>query len=342
MILGLIDETVQAGARVGEACKVIGLTIRTRQRWLDQEIGEDRRAGPLSSAANRMTDAERESIVETACSPEFRDVSPKQIVPTLLDRNVYIGSESTFYRVLRERNLLPHRGKAKKPSAPRPRPTSKVASGPCQLWSWDITYLPGPIRGTFFYLYMIVDSWSRKVVAYAIHDRETAEHASALIAAACEREGVEPGSVQLHSDNRSPMKGATMLATLERLGVAASFSRPSVSDDNPYSESLFRTAKYCSRAPKGRFITIEAAILWADEFVDWYNHKHRHSSIRFVTPADRHDGKHIAILLKRKDVMERAKARNPNRWSGETRCQDPIALVTLHPPAVEATEVTAA
>lgn len=342
MILGLVDEAVQSGAPAGKACRLLGLSMRTRQRWLGQGIGEDRRAGPLSSPKNRLSDTERDNIVRMACNPEFRDLSPKQIVPTLLDQGIFVGSESTFYRVLHERDLVKHRGKARKPSAPRPRPVSKVATGPCQLWSWDITYMPGPIRGTFFYLYMIVDIWSRKIVAYAMHDCESTEHASELIIDACEREGIERGSLQMHSDNGSPMKGATMLATMEHLGVAASFSRPSVSDDNPYSESLFRTAKYCSRAPKGRFETQAAATLWADEFVEWYNHKHLHSAIRFVTPADRHDGKDGTILSKRKDVMEKARKRNPNRWSGDIRDLSPIAHVTLHPPAADALEVPAA
>lgn len=342
MILGLIEEAVCAGARVAEACRVMGLTIRTRQRWLDQGIGDDRRAGPLSSAANRMTDEERESIVEAACSPEFRDLSPKQIVPTLLDRGIYIGSESSFYRILRERNLVTHRGKARKPSTPRSRPESKTATGPRQLWSWDITYMPSPIRGTFYYLYMIVDIWSRKVVGYAMHDREAAEHASDLIEATCKREGIESGDVQLHSDNGGPMKGATMLATLERLGVAASFSRPRVSDDNPYSESLFRTAKYSLKAPRGRFGKIEDATQWADDFVDWYNHTHLHSAIRFVTPADRHDRKDADILSKRKSVIEAARDRHRNRWSRGIRCLDFIAEVTLHPELQQIEEAAAA
>ena len=227
------------------------------------------------------------------------------------------------------------RGRAKSPVT-RNRPAAKVATGPRQLWSWDITYLRGPVRGTFFYLYVIMDVWSRKIVGHAVHSTESAEHAAELIRAACFTEGVSRNQLVLHSDNGSPMKGATMLATLQMLGVVPSFSRPRVSDDNPYSESLFRTAKYCPTYPSKPFGSMNDAKAWVNEFVGWYNNEHRHSGIRFVTPSDRHAGRHRALLSRRRKVFERARRRHPSRWSRGIRCFDPIERVWLHPENDEA------
>jgi hypothetical protein len=166
-----------------------------------------------------------------------------------------------------------------------------VATAPNQVWSWDITYLRSPVRGIFYYLYMIVDVFSRKVVGKVVHYTECQVCAAALIQAACDAEGVDPNNLTIHSDNGGPMKGATMVATMERLGVAQSFSRPRVSDDNPFSEALFRTVKYRPEYPSGPFATLDAARAWVDWFVGWYNHQHLHSAISFVTPAQRQRAK---------------------------------------------------
>ena len=179
------------------------------------------------------------------------------------------------------------------------------------VWSWDITYLKSPVRGVFFYLYMVVDVWSRKIVAWDVHEEESSENAATLIGDAYRREGVVPGTLAVHSDNGSPMKGATLLATLQCLGVATSFSRPSVSNDNPYSESLFRTMKYRPGYPSGAFESIDTARDWVVAFVRWYNTEHLHSSIRFVTPEHRHSGRELQILELRQNVYEQARARHP-------------------------------
>jgi len=330
MILGLVDEAVTNGASVGRVCREIGLDATTLQRWRRKSIGDDGRAGPKSPPSNKLSAQERQLVIDTACSPEFRDLSPKQIVPRLADQGTFIASEATFHRVLREEGLLKHRGRAKAPTK-RHRPPVKVADGPCQLWSWDITYLPGPIRGTFFYLYVIMDVWSRKIVGRKVHLEESAEYASDLIIATCNAEGVEPDQVILHSDNGGPMKGATMLATLQQLGVMPSFSRPRVSDDNPYSESLFRNLKYRPWYPSKPFASLEAASLWVTTFVAWYNDEHLHSNIRFVTPSDRHAGRHHSVLQRRRDVYKAAKDRRPERWRGKIRNFDPIDTVVLNP-----------
>jgi len=182
----------------------------------------------------------------------------------------------------------------------------------------------------FYYLYLVVDVWSRKVVGRSVHEVESTELAAQLIERACADEGTRPGLV-LHSDNGAPMKGATMLAKLRDLGVLTSFSRPRVSNDNPFSESLFRTAKYRPEFPRGCFASLEAAREWVEWFVRWYNTEHRHSGIKFVTPEERHDGRDVEILRERKAVYQMARARHPERWTGSTRDWSPIEEVRLNP-----------
>ena len=257
---------------------------------------------------------------------------PSQIVPKLADRGEYVASESSFYRVLKGNDQLSHRGRSKesKPAAERP---GHKATAPNQVWSWDITYLSTVITGIFFRLYMVMDVYSRKIVAWEIHENELSEHAAVLIRKACLSEGVCQKGVVLHSDNGSPMKGATMLATLQKLGVVPSFSRPSVSDDNAYSESLFKTLKYCPSYPSKPFKDMESAREWVSRFVRWYNELHQHSAIQFVTPSQRHKGHDQSILDNRRAVYEIAKNKNPSRWSGDIRNWDPVETVWLNPPS---------
>lgn len=329
MALGLVDEAVAAGARQSKACETLGIDARTVQRWKRQEVGEDRRAGPKTTPANKLTDAERRRVIEVVNSPEYRDRSPKQIVPHLADQGVYVASESTMYRILREEDQLTHRAASKVPT--RRRPDELMATAPNQVWSWDITYLKSPILGAFFYLYLVVDLFSRKIVAAQVHATETSERAAELIAQAYAAEDIDPGQLALHSDNGSPMKGATLLATLQQLGIMPSFSRPRVSDDNPFSEALFRTAKYRPEYPSRPFESLEAARAWVRWFVQWYNHEHLHSGIRFVTPAQRHAGDDVELLARRHAVYEVARERNPERWSGPTRDWSRVEAVRLNP-----------
>lgn len=329
MILDLLDEAVAAGARLAPACELLGLTARTIQRWREQDVGQDRRRGPKSAPANKLPSKERREVLARVNSAPFRDLSPKQIVPRLADLGEYVASESTIYRLLREEGQLAHRAASRPPTARRPR--EHVATGPCQVWSWDITYLKGPLRGSFYYLYMILDVWSRKIVGWALHPEESATHASQLLCDTCEKLGVDPEGIVLHSDNGGPMKGSTMLATLQHLGVVASFSRPRVCDDNPFSEALFRTLKYRPDYPSRPFGSLEEATDWVAGFVAYYNTEHRHSAIRFVTPDDRHFGREETILKQRKRVYERARRRHPQRWARATRNWTPIEVVRLNP-----------
>ena len=330
MILKLIEETVRAGARLCEAVKLLGLNERTIQRWQAVGGGDDRRRGPNTAPGDKLTDEERDNVFQAINSPEFRDLPPNQIVPMLASRGVYLASKSTIYRILRQSEQLAHREKSR-PATKRHKPDEVVATGPAETWSWDITYLKSSVRGSFFYLYMVMDVWSRKVVAWEVHSEESSENASALLARAYRAEGVSPGSLVVHMDNGFPMEGATLLATLERLGVATSFSRPSVSNDNPYSESLFRTLKYRPAFPSGAFESIDPAREWVAAFVHWYNNEHLHSAIRFVAPADRHSGRDLDILGLRQKVYEQARARHPERWSADVRNWNPIKEVVLNP-----------
>jgi putative transposase len=206
-----------------------------------------------------------------------------------------------------------------------------VAKAPNEVWSWDISYLPSRVRGQFFYLYLILDIFSRKIVSWEVHEHEGGEEAAALIQRAVLAERCFRKPLVLHADNGSPMKSQTMQAKLYDLGIVPSHSRPRVSNDNPYSESLFRTQKYCPEWPSQGFESVNAARKWVGLFVNWYNEEHRHSQIRFVTPGERHRGEDKEILVKRDRVYAQARERNPSRWSGETRNWTPVDTVALNP-----------
>ena len=330
MILKTLDEATAEGATQSAASKILGLDPRTPQRWRALGVKEDCRHGPNTVPKNKLSDEERNGFLKTANSPELRDLSPKQIVPTLASRSVYVASESTLYRILREEDQLNHRERSR-PAVNRHKPDALVATAPNQTWSWDITYLKSPVRGMFFYLYLVMDVWSRKIVGWEVYAEESSQNASKLMAETYRKEGVTPGSLVIHMDNGGPMKGATLLSTLQKLGVATSFSRPSASNDNPYSESLFRTMKYRPAFPSGVFESINEAKRWVAQFAHWYNTAHLHSAIRFVTPNDRHCGRDIEILKHRKTAYADARARHPERWSRNTRNWNPIQQVVLNP-----------
>jgi len=329
-IITLVQEAMNSGARQDRACTVINLNERTLQRWqVDQSRG-DQRPERTQTPTNRLSSLERERLLTVVNSDEFGSLPPSQIVPILADRGQYIASESTFYRIMKAENQLRHRG-AERPAQRRHKPRALCATAPNQLLSWDITYLPTPVKGIYFYLYLFMDIFSRKIVGWQIYDAESSDLAGEVMRDICVREDIAPNQVVLHSDNGSPMKGATMLATLQALGVAPSFSRPAVSNDNPYSESLFKTLKYRPAYPRQAFESLLAARQWVGMFVQWYNHEHRHSAISFVTPAERHTGLDTVLLQKRVTVYEAAKRLHPERWSGSTRNWQPVLVVHLNP-----------
>ena len=329
MTVANIDEAVAGGASQAAACALVGLDERTVQRWRARPDGVDLRRGPKTRPGNTLSAAEEAEVLALVTSKEFVGLSPHQLVAKLADMGIYLASEATIYRLLRRNRLLQHRDRTR--PATRRRPREHVATGPNQVWAWDITYLPAGVRGLFWYLYSVIDVWSRKLVATVVHDVQSDELAAELINEACHRERVERGRLVLHSDNGAAMKGKTMLVKLEELGVVPSFSRPRVSDDNPFAEALFRTLKYRPSYPSKPFATLDDARRWVATFVAWYNDDHQHSGIRFVTPSERHDGREAAILAHRHGVYLAARTRHPRRWARHTRNWNPVAVVRLNP-----------
>jgi transposase InsO family protein len=330
VILAALDEAVSSGARLSAACRFIGLTARTVQRWRLRPDGDDLRRGPARRPGNALTPEERVQVLAVMTSPRFAGLSPKQLVPLLADESLYLASESTMYRLRRQLGASCMRRSISRTHVTRATAVHR-ATGPNQVWSWDITYLPTVVRGRFLYLYLIMDVWSRRVVGWQVFERESAEHAAALFQRACRETGANPKGLVLHSDNGNPMRGNTMLATLQWLGVVPSFSRPHVSNDNPYSESLFRTLKYAQAYPRLPFANVEFARRWVERFVAWYNTEHRHSGIRYVTPDDRHFGREREILARRHSLYLSAREANPERWSRATRDWTPVGHVVLNP-----------
>jgi len=329
-IITLVNEACDSGARQSNACECIGISAKTFQRWCRPDNARDGRLDTKHEPGNKLTELERQRIIKVANEPEYADLPPSKIVPKLADKGIYLASESTYYRVLKDANQLSHRQKAR-PTRQRKKPRALTATGPNQIYSWDITYLPTAVKGIFLYLYLVMDIYSRKIVGWQVYEEESSALAGELMTDICQREGILPDQVILHSDNGSPMKGATLLATLQELGVIPSFSRPSVSNDNPYSESLFRTLKYSPEYPDRPFFDLLAARIWVQGFVDWYNHEHLHSAINFVTPEQRHKGLDVKILAQRKQVYEQAKSNHPERWSGDIRNWEPVGEVYLNP-----------
>ncbi|MFT5099701.1 MAG: putative transposase [Planctomycetaceae bacterium] len=330
-LVSWLQHAVVSGARRHKACEIIGLNIRTLQRWVtDDVVLKDRRPETQLRPQNKLTKLEIQRVLNVCMSEEYVDIPPSRIIPMLADTGVYIASESSFYRILKAHKLDSHRGRAKRKGT-YTKPESYPATRPNQVWTWDITHLPSLTIGMRFYLYLIVDIFSRKIVGAEVHEAELGEKASELLQRSVWNEKCESKGLILHSDNGSPMKSFTMQAKMYDLGVVASHSRPRVSNDNPFSESLFRTLKYCPQWPRAGFTDLEMAREWVHTFVNWYNTEHRHSGIKYVTPKQRHEHEDVQILEQRKKLYEQKKSENPGRWSGKTRNWDFIVEVELNP-----------
>ena len=330
-----IDVAHAAGARLRPACEIVGIELRTLQRWKAHQglqAGDGRPQAVRPTPSHALSQAERAQLLCVANEPRFAAVPPARIVPMLADEGIYLASESSFSRVLRAQGQTAHRGRAKAPKASRP-PTTHIATAVRQVWCWDMTYLPAIVMGRWFHLYLILDLYSRKIVGWEVHDTDDSDHAVHLVRRTALAEGIATMHTKpvLHGDNGSTLKATTVLAMLNWLGVKPSYSRPRVSDDNAYAESLFRTAKYRPEFPSKGFADLDTARVWAAGFVRWYNHDHRHSGIRYVSPAQRHAGEDHAILRARHELYLQARALNPTRWSGATRNWSPIGPVTLNP-----------
>jgi putative transposase len=328
-LIDSVEQAVALGARFAKACQLASIHPRTLQRWRKTKCLIDKRTQHQHAPANKLSMEERQQIIEISNSNAYCHLPPCQIVPRLADQGRYIASESSFYRVLREHQLLKHRQRARPRSHSKPK--ELIAHQSNQVWSWDVTYLPTTVRGMFYYLYCVMDIYSRKIVGWTVQEVESSEHASWLMQDICQAEKINANQITLHSDNGAIMKGATLLATLEKLGVSTSFSRPAVSNDNPYSEALFKTLKYCPAYPDKPFDTIAKARCWIERFVQWYNEDHYHSSLKFITPNQRHHGLSKEITTKRTHVYQLAKQKHPERWSQNIRNWNLKNYVILNP-----------
>ena len=313
------------------ACEALRVPRATFYRYLGQSHQFRSGKGSCTTPPLSLSQTERQDVIDTLHSEKFQDKAPYEVYATLLDEGKYHCSIRTMYRILKskhgdikERRRGHQRTQYKKPEL--------LATAPNQVWSWDITKLKGPAKWTYFYLYVILDIFSRYVVGWMVAHREQQALAKHLIEQSCIKQGILPGQLTIHADRGASMKSKAVAQLLADLGVTKTHSRPHVSNDNPYSESLFRTFKYRPEYPVKGFDSIEVARQWVGRFVKWYNDKHLHSAIRYVTPSQRHKGEDIEILANRKRVYQRAKQRRHERWSRSTRNWEPITEVWLNCP----------
>lgn len=277
-----------------------------------------------------MNDTERERIVSVLSSERFVDRSPAEVVATLLDEGEYLCSERTMYRVLLDR--APARERRNQLQHPKYEKPQLIATAPNQVWSWDITKLLGPKKWTYYYLYVLLDIFSRYAVGWMVADRENSVLAGRLIEETCNKHDVAPKVLTLHSDRGSPMTSKCTAQLLADLGVTRSLSRPQVSDDNPFSEAQFKTLKYHPGFP-GRFTDIDHATRHCRSFFPWYNREHRHGGISMLTPADVHYGRAQAMLEDRRRTLALAWAAHPERFvSGIPKPKPLPEAVWINPP----------
>ena len=287
---------------MSQACLCLGLARSSAYRWLkpaQAPSGDQRRPSPPRT----LCSAERKQVLDTLNEPCFVDLAPAEVYAALLDQGVFLCSIRTMYRILAENSQVrERRNQLRHPQYKKPE---LIATGPNQVWSWDITKLKGPVKWTYFYLYVIMDIFSRFVVGWMLAHRESASLAKRLISQSCSKQGIEPGQLTIHADRGSSMKSKAVALLLSDLGVTKTHSRPYVSDDNPYSESQFKTLKYRPEFPN-RFGCIEDARLFCRDFFTWYNTQHRHSGIGLLTPQMLHYGQEDQVISNRQTVLDQA------------------------------------
>jgi len=318
----LLDTNIaEFASRIGTkaACTAFGTSERSFHHRRQRDEGRLRLPPPADPTPRRphpasLGDAEKDDIVETLCSERFWDLAPAQVYSTLLDEGTYLCSERQMYRVLAERGLVRERRRGGHQRAGSYGVPRLEADAPNRVWTWDITALRGPTKGVKYFLYTIIDIFSRKVIAWTIHEAESEKHARRLITEACRRHGVNRDQLVIHADRGSPMVAGTVAELLNELGVTKSHSRPRVSNDNPFIEAHFKTLKYRPDYPD-RFDSITAARTWMRSFVHWYNHVHYHSGIGYLRPADLHDGNHTTIIEHRQTVLDAAAQAHPERFA---------------------------
>ena len=318
---------------VSTACRALGVPraalYRRRRRNTSCSVR------PRKPSPRKLSDAERDKVLETLHSTRFVDKSPGETHATLLDEGTYLCSERTMYRILVEsKEVRERRDQLRHPNYAKPE---LLATTPNQVWSWDITKLKGPVKWSYFHLYVILDIFSRYVVGWMVAERESALLAERLISETCEKQSIPEGQLTLHADRGSSMKSKRVAHLLADLGVTKTHSRPHVSDDNPYSESQFKTLKYCPSFP-GSFGSVQDARAFCGPFFDWYNTEHRHSGISMLTPESVHYGRAEEILAARHVVLTAARQEHPERFvRGVPRLQQAPQAAWINPPAEDST-----
>jgi len=328
----LIQAVEQLAETVGvvDACLALELP-RSRLYRSRQPVLAKPELPPASTVSGRALSHDEKAVVRQILDSErFQDQAPREVYATLIDEGEYLCSVRTMYRILdEEKQVRERRNQLRHPNYVRPE---LLATQPNQLWSWDITKLLGPAKWTYYYLYNILDVFSRYVVGWLIAERESAHLAEELIAATCARQNIQSDQLTIHADRGSSMTSKSVALLLADLGVTKTHSRPHVSNDNPFSEAQFKTLKYRPDYP-GRFGCQPDARGWAQDFFQWYNYRHHHSALGLLTPADVHFGRGPAVLAQRQLVLAAAYQKNPQRFvKGQPVSFQLPSAVWINPP----------
>lgn len=308
LIITAIDEAVLSGARLYKACAAINLCERRLRRWRNNP--EDNRNGGYRAATQKITPDERKLIVSNFSSPDVAGLSMRSTHAKLMDKGVYIASPAACIRVLNEENAP--KAEYEKKKIKRIRPELK-ATGPNQVWCWDITWLPSNVRGKYFYLYLIIDMYSRFIIDWEVHTTEDGVLAKQLFARAFTVNNIDESSLlMVHADNGKTMRSITLNELFNTLSVRASHSRPHTSNDNAFAESIFAILKGRVLYPEC-FMTKEGSELFVTQFVEWYNYEHKHSGLDMLSPYEVHTLQHFEILKKRNEILEDNRLLNPSR-----------------------------
>ena len=307
----MITSTEQLAESIGVSAACQALSVSRSSLYRTRPKTEAQPKLERLPSPRALPPAEKEVVRQALNSERFADQAPREVYATLLDEGQYLCSWRTMYRILDEnQEVQERRNQLRHPNYAKPE---LLATGPNQLWSWDITKLLGPTKWTYYYLYNILDVFSRYSVGWMIAERESASLAEELIAATCVRQGILPGQLTIHADRGSAMISKPVALLMADLGVTKTHSRPQVSNDNPFSESQFKTLKYRPDFPD-RFGCLPDARSWAGEFFRWYNYEHHHSGIGLLTPADVHFGRARVVLDQRQQVLQAAFQKNPERF----------------------------
>lgn len=310
-VITAIDVAVSSGARISKACEAINLCERRLRRW--KKISSDNRKGGYRARDQKLSALEENAIVENFSTPELKEVSVRVAHAILMDRNIYIASPASCIRVLKRRELPTERTNFEREK--RVRPALK-ATGSCQVWSWDVTWLPSLICGKYFYLYLILDMYSRFIIDWTIETTEDAVFARHLFSNAFTDHEIDRNTIlTVHADNGQMMRSKVLKELFKDLSVKASHSRPHTSNDNAFSESLFSTLKNRVLYPE-KFNSIEDAKKFTERFVEWYNFEHKHSELNYLSPYEVHENIHTDILRKRNELLKKNRETNPSRHGG--------------------------